>query len=156
MIKLKILEPEKKQPSEGKILRVGFTGTRLGMNQLQAEVFRNFIIECGAVDEFHHGDCIGADADAHEIINNLKIPIILHPPIDPKFRAYCKRAFDTRVKKEYLARNRDIVDETNILVAVPEGFNELVRSGTWYTVRYAKKQLIGTYIIYMDGSVKET
>lgn len=134
-------------------MKVGFTGSRLGMNQLQADIFRTFIIGHD-VTEFHHGDCIGADADAHNIIQPYKIPIIIHPPIDTKFRANCKSSLSV-FKKGYLERNQDIVDQTDILIAVPEGFNELVRSGTWYTVRYARKCSKNVYIIFMNGEVKE-
>lgn len=136
-------------------LKVGFTGTRLGMNTLQVEAFHNFLIY-NMPPEFHHGDCIGADADAHEIVHSLKITIIIHPPIDNKLRANCKTDFyNYRSKKDYLSRNKDIVDETDILIAVPEGRNELVRSGTWSTVRYARKQSKLIYIIFFDGEVKE-
>lgn len=135
-------------------MKIGFTGTRLGMNQLQAEIFRIFIVQHFPIDEFHHGDCIGADADAHNIIESLKIPITIHPPIDDRFRAKCKSQFSV-LKKGYLERNQDIVDQTDTLIAVPEGFNELVRSGTWSTVRYARKCSKSIYIIFMDGETKE-
>lgn len=43
------------------------------------------------------------------------------------------------VEKPYLKRNIDIVDNTDILIGCPSG-EEIVRSGTWHTIRYAKKQ----------------
>ena len=40
--------------------------------------------------------------------------------------------------KPYLDRNRDIVDACEVLLATPDG-PERLRSGTWSTVRYARK-----------------
>jgi predicted Rossmann fold nucleotide-binding protein DprA/Smf involved in DNA uptake len=44
------------------------------------------------------------------------------------------------------------VNETGVLVAMPDGPEEL-RSGTWATVRYARKQGKDGRIIYPDGLV---
>ena len=39
-------------------MKVGFTGTRLGMSQNQKE---QFVLKLSELDvhEFHHGDCVG-------------------------------------------------------------------------------------------------
>lgn len=97
--------------------------------------------------EFHHGDCIGADAQAHW--NALVVPvfIIIHPPIDSKKRAFCfnKTSYPDclivrqRDPKPYLDRNHDIVDESDFLIVAPKTDQEETRSGTWATYRYAKK-----------------
>ncbi len=52
--------------------------------------------------------------------------------------------------KEYLERDRDIVDATEALFATPDG-PERAKSGTWYTVRYAVKTGKPVYICYPDG-----
>ena len=36
-------------------------------------------------------------------------------------------------------RNKDIVNSCDILIACPENDKEVIRSGTWSTIRYAKK-----------------
>ena len=41
----------------------------------------------------------------------------------------------------YLERNKNIVNAVDFIIAAPDG-PEKVRSGTWSTVRYAKK--VGT------------
>jgi hypothetical protein len=43
----------------------GFTGTRQGMTAEQKSVLRNLL--GGGAGEFHHGDCIGADSEGHDI-----------------------------------------------------------------------------------------
>jgi hypothetical protein len=93
--------------------------------------------------EFHHGDCVGADAEADDLIAQIGgCKIVIHPPDNPR-----KRAFKTRYPgrivlpaKPYLMRNHDIVDATDILIAAPKTNEEELRSGTWATIRYAMKQ----------------
>lgn len=51
-------------------------------------------------------------------------------------------------------RNHDIVDATEWLIATPKKFEE-IRSGTWATVRYAKKVKKPVTIIWPDGSIEE-
>jgi len=100
--------------------------------------------------EFHHGDCVGADEEAHAIIwamvqdEGLDCLIVIHPPTDEKFRAFCGVVRDPHVEirapKPYLERNHDIVDETEVLIATPGTHQEMTRSGTWATIRYARKR----------------
>src|SRR5262245_22040900 len=86
----------------------------------------------------HHGDAIGADAEAHDIAVALGCGIAIHPPAIGKQRAF-KLAADIRAPKSYLNRNKDIVREATLLVAAPAEPIEQLRSGTWSTVRYARK-----------------
>jgi hypothetical protein len=51
------------------------------------------------------------------------------------------------------SRNHDIVDETELLIACPGELAEAVRSGTWATVRYARKLGRPIVIFWPDGSV---
>jgi hypothetical protein len=62
---------------------------------------------------------------------------VIHPP-DKKERRAFKEGDEIRKEKTYLQRNKDIVDETTLLVATPKG-DEVRRSGTWMTIRYFRK-----------------
>ena len=117
---------------------VGFTGTQIGMSDNQKFHLRTILI--GAT-EFHHGDCIGADEEADAIARDLGIRIVIHPPLDPKKRAFCYQPGDTiRRERPYLVRNRHIVHDTDELVAAPkDANNEELRSGTWSTIREARR-----------------
>lgn len=107
---------------------------------------------CGAC-ELHHGDCIEADAEAHEIARALGWHIVGHPPTNPHKRAFCQ--FDeARPPAPYLVRNRHIVNETTALLATPRSFAEVIRSGTWATIRYARKLGRPVIVIYPNGSVR--
>ena len=125
----------------------GFTGTQIGMTDKQKETFKKLIEKC---DELHHGDCVGADSDAHNIAKELGKRVHIHPPINSS-----KRAFNDgdilNNPKEYLDRNHDIVDSSDFLIATPKGMNEELRSGTWATIRYARKRNKKVVIIYPNG-----
>lgn len=116
-------------------MRVGFTGTRKGMTDYQKRILRERL-KVLQPTEFHHGDCIGADEEAVKIARELDIFIIGHPPIDKSHRAYAGSDI-VEDPKQYLARNRDIVDQTDLLFVAPKTKDEELRSGTWATWRYA-------------------
>jgi hypothetical protein len=135
--------------------RFGFTGTSDGMTMAQKYSLRNFLL--GGDGEFHHGDCVGADAEGHGIALECGYCPILHPPTNYAKRAWCEvPARLMRREKPYLDRNRDIVDETVALIATPAEFEEQQRGGTWYTVRYARKRGKPIVLILPDGSIKQT
>jgi hypothetical protein len=133
-------------------MRVGFTGTQQGMTDAQKEQVLRILAEYH-VDEFHHGDCIGADEEFHNIVAETfgNENIIIHPPSAQQKRAFCKGG-KWRKPKAYLDRNFDIVDETDILIATPKEDHEVLRSGTWATIRYGRKDSgYHVYCIYPDG-----
>lgn len=131
-------------------MRVGFTGTREGMTEAQLFAVSNLLALSGAV-AVHHGDCVGVDAQAHALALWFGIPVVLHPPSDPKARAFCGRAAEVRVEAPYLTRNEQIVDEVDLLIAVPAQAQEVLRSGTWATVRYARRKGVPVKVIGPDG-----
>lgn len=135
-------------------MKLGITGTQDGMTAAQHTAVREQIQSFGPV-EFHHGCCIGVDYEAHLIAYDLNIPIVYHPPINhSKMADFSQYKGIWREEKEYLVRNKDIVNETGHLLVVPKGYEEEVRSGTWSTKRYAEKVDKIFTIVYPDGSTK--
>jgi hypothetical protein len=130
-------------------MKTGFTGTQRGMTAAQKRVVETFIRNIKG--EFHHGDCIGADEEAHEIALGHGLKIVIHPPANTKKRAFCEDATDLRIEKSYLSRNKDIVLETEQLIAAPGEEEEQTRSGTWSTVRYARSLKRVISIVLPDG-----
>ena len=120
-------------------MKIGFTGTQIGMSDHQKE---QMVLELQKyeVAEFHHGDCIGADADAHNIIRAFfpECKIVIHPPTVSQKRAWCK-GDEIKQTYDYLTRNKHIVNDSELLVGSPSSNVEELRSGTWSTIRYAKK-----------------
>lgn len=137
-------------------MKVGFTGTRKGMTANQKKAFAYSLDRFGPVTEFHHGCCLGADADAHNIAHRFGIPIHAHPPKNPKLRMdYCdyRSAQVIFPKALYLVRNQNIINNTDILIACPKETKEPVAGrgrpgGTWYTIGYARLQKHTVVILY--------
>jgi len=141
-------------------MKVGFTGTQDGMTPKQfCAVGRRLkkLNEVSAVTELHHGDCVGADAEVHGIalMDFSNIVLHIHPPVNERKRAFSlgdEKRIVMYEAKEYMDRNHDIVDATEILIATPKEKEEQVRSGTWATFRYGKKRNRDIYVIYPDGA----
>ena len=132
-------------------IKIGMTGTREGASQEALNSFYRYLMTI-VVEEAHHGDCVGADQQFHQLVTQRGIKTIVHPPIKGVYRAHCQGT-EIRECKDYLDRNRDIVDECDILVAFPKSKVEEARSGTWYTVRYSYKQDKPVMLFYPDGSM---
>lgn len=135
-------------------VKAGFTGNQDGMTKEQKRSVRKLLVQKKAAG-VTHGDCVGSDADAHDIAHALGIPISIRPPVDEKKRAFKKGAAVVFPQKPYKSRNQDIVNTTTFMVATPRSYKEVVRSGTWSTVRYAVKQGKMVYVVYPDGKVVE-
>ena len=54
--------------------------------------------------------------------------------------------------KPPLERNCDIVLDGDLLIATPHGYQEEMRSGTWYTIRQARKRGKKIIIVWPNGS----
>lgn len=149
------------------IEHIGFTGTSRGMTQAQKDCVKNeletFLIACTPEDleptedivgdlYFHHGDCVGADEQSHDLAVENVYHIVIHPPTENKHRAWCDSEYMTMHEpKEYLERNRDIVDASEFMIATPATYDEVLRSGTWSTIRYARKTGKPLVIFLPDG-----
>jgi hypothetical protein len=134
-------------------MRIGFTGTQRGMTERQRQALSCVLDELHA-SAFHHGDCIGADAETHDIAAAMGCEIVIHPPVTETKRAW-KPAPQIHAPKPYLDRNRDIVRATEMLVAAPAQDIEQLRSGTWSTVRFAGKVGRPVWVILPSGDVRK-
>lgn len=108
--------------------------------------------------ELHHGDCVGADAEAHDLFaaaGSLTNRIVVHPPTDARLRAFVKDADETLIPLPYLERNAAIVEATDALIAAPAEDRQS-RSGTWWTVGYARRLKRPIAIVFPDGSIRTT
>jgi len=123
-----------------------FTGTRKGLSKQQLELLQQLLSNMENPITFRHGDCVGADEQAHKIAVKTRSEIIIHPPTDEKYRAFCKSKLVLN-PDEYLRRNHTMVDRSQILIAAPDSNKEKKRSGTWATVRYARKKGLYVFIL---------
>jgi hypothetical protein len=121
-------------------MRIGFTGSRTGLTAKQRDQL--WALLPGAL-EFHHGDCIGADHEAHLIALELGVPVVVHPPTVVKYRAWSTHGMQYMAPAPFLVRNKRIVRYTDQLIACPKESVEPKPGrgqGTWSTVRYARDQ----------------
>lgn len=124
-------------------MKVGFTGTREGMTDAQFATLCD-LLDKWDVEAFAQGDCIGADAQANYAAVTMGQHPVIHvfPPDNPKLRAWTSMDDMFTVvheEKSYAARNQDIVDFADVLVAAPKSYQEQQHSGTWQTIRMAWK-----------------
>ncbi len=133
-------------------MKIGFTGTQLGMSDAQKDALARLLTEGTTRGEFHHGDCIGADEEAHDIALACGLEVVIHPPINDAKRAF-KKAERMMRPKPYSNRNQDIVLVTDMLIAAPHEMHQQDRGGTWSTVRFARERGRPVKIILPDGSI---
>lgn len=130
---------------------VGFSGTRRGLTDAQRSALA---VELGLdATEVHHGDCVGADHQAHLVARFLGLRVVVHPPRERAWRAWCRGA-EVREPDGYLRRNSAIVAESERLVACPSSAREQGRgSGTWHAVRVARRTGVPLRVLLPDGRV---
>lgn len=140
-------------------IHVGFTGTQDGLTFEQETTLHDLLAEGHGHGYFHHGDCIGSDAEADALAKETGYTRVIHPPLKESKRAFCGMDDDDDAivyePKDYLVRNHDIVDACDILIATPNSDQETLRSGTWATVRYARKVGKPYIIIFPDGEAHD-
>jgi hypothetical protein len=114
----------------------------------------------GAI-ELHHGDCVGGDVHGAWAARCFGYRIVGHPghplgrPRDDIMRAYFDND-ETREPRHYHARNRDIVNQTDVLLAFPPSETDPGRGSTWYTARYATRLDKPRLIITPSGRVYDS
>lgn len=141
-----------------KTVHAGVTGTQIGMTHAQIEEFDKFLsrlMNANARVILHHGDCIGADAEMAKLAKFRGIQTIVHPPLNESKRMFLDQEPNVLAVRDplpYLDRNVAIVDETTVLFGAPKG-QEVRRSGTWSTIRYAVSQNKNVLVAYPDGHV---
>lgn len=126
-------------------MKIGITGTREGMSLFQLDALTKMLdiinYNCRVNDikpEFHHGDCKGVDEQGAKIAKELGYTIVSHPPESDYLRAYFE-SHESKAPAGYLQRDRNIVDECDLLIVVPLQMTWQPKGGTWYTHDYAKK-----------------
>ena len=142
-------------------MKIGFTGTRHGMTDIQKHEVRNLLTQYrpypwpGVQLEAHHGRCVGADEEFNNIARTLMYDTIGWPAnnVDEKNKSHCL-CTTLHEAAPALIRNHYIVDACKQMIACPYEYEERWRgSGTWAAIRYAKKVKKPLCIIYPDGSI---
>lgn len=133
---------------------VGITGTRHGLTDAQTSVLRQFLelFRRKGYTDFVHGDCKGVDVEAAAIAASLGFNIHTRPS-QLRTRGVFTGPHTLYTPRGALERNKDIVDQADVMLAFPETATEQRRSGTWHAIRYAKAQQKPLRIVCPDGSI---
>jgi hypothetical protein len=135
--------------------RIGVTGTREGLTRVQSHAAARYLslwrTHHGA-RELHHGDCLGADAVVAGHASRLGYRLVSHPPVSARLRAFV-RSDVVMPPLPYLERDSRIVDTVCLLLALPSTEREVVRSGTWATVRRARRAEKPHVIVAPSGAL---
>lgn len=146
------------------MIHVGFTGNRGGMTLLQRAIVTELVSL--AVSAYrhvvaHHGVCVGSDEQFHEIVRSFGVLIVGHPGMSQQGRQHylsktsLLTCHEVRPNKFFLDRNDDIVRESGVVIATPSQVEEQFHgSGTWHTIRLARKQRRPLYLVFPDGVVQ--
>lgn len=143
------------------MIHIGFTGTRFGMTDAQDDSVRHLLDAmsgwCFGPQNMigHHGDCVGSDAQFHEICRTLHFFVHLHPPTIQTDRAFCP-ADVVSPALPYMRRNREIVRAANYMLATPAALDQVPRfsGGTWRTIEMSQKAKKPLMIIHADGTTE--
>lgn len=142
---------------------LGFTGTRIGLSPDQRWALGDVV--AALPTRLIHGGAVGADQEIDEWLAPLfaerTISIEIYPGspvrrdywLDP-IRSYreIRHVWDVTAP---LKRNRLIVKYSDHLIAYPGTMTEIARSGTWATIRYARKTGKPITIVWPNGTISE-
>ena len=143
----------------------GQTGTRHGATRLQLASI-GWLWSRYEIKELHDGDCKGADAQLYDLAGAFGVRRVLHPPTNPKNRAFCglrdcvlidEATTDIWTEYPYFVRDRHIVDASQVMVATPKQYFETedkMPGGTWYTIYYTREQNLPLAIVWPNGLIK--
>lgn len=133
----------------------GFTGTQEDLKPKQQMALSGVIRDLAQNENYflmYNGDCIGADFTAACLARAAGLEVWGLPPINPDKRAFFE--FDGQeTPHDYRTRNQAIVNGSQLLVACPKEMQEELRSGTWMTIRMARRKGIPICLVWPDGRV---
>jgi hypothetical protein len=137
-------------------MKLGFSGTQHGLTLLQIGDLRAELerLYDKGFRELHHGMCIGADLNAVKLARKIGYKIHAHPGDTPKKQHDRKLSDFVSKPQPNLVRNRRIVRQSSFMIFCPRTKEQILRSGTWATYRYAIKLGVPGIIICPDGTKK--
>jgi hypothetical protein len=151
---------------------LGFTGTRRGLTTAQRAALPSVLAVLP--DDIEHGGAEGADEEFHSFL----LPEIVRSNCHP-LQQGCRVVIRTATTERFwhwrrweadagdprwlvlvqpvapLRRNHQIASRCDHLLACPAESSEILRSGTWATIRYARTAGKLVTIIKPDGTVQE-
>jgi hypothetical protein len=134
-------------------VKIGFTGSQHGLTSPQRAELK-VLLDRLKPELVVHGACIGADDWFDQLAAKLRIPRLVFPGNVPAKRVHDDELIhrsatvEIRAPKPMLNRNKDIVRNSDLLIACPRQAHEVIRSGTWATVRFALHTNVEVYMVW--------
>ena len=136
--------------------QIGFTGTRHGLTPLQREAVAAILERATRAGAFvaHHGDCVGADAEFHDLCRMLpQSYIVVHPgPLEDLPNQAGRVGDERRLHLPHMRRNKNIVIAATVMIAAPFELSPQEHGGTWRTIEMARKAKRPLAIVSSDGA----
>lgn len=137
---------------------IGFTGTRQGPTPAQHVAMDRFLLSMFTLHGARvlvHGGAVGCDTFAHHAATPYAEVWIFPAEEGPNSSIVTVPMGNCLIAEPVpaLMRNDIIAGLCDGLLAVPASDTEEQRSGTWATVRYARKRGCPVYIVKRDGSI---
>ena len=103
----------------------------------------------------HHGDCVGADAEFHDLCRDEPHSfIVVHPgPVDDLPNQAGRIGDERRAAFPHMRRNKNIVLASTVLLAAPFELTQQPYGGTWRTIDMARKAKRPLAIVSRDGAM---
>jgi hypothetical protein len=131
----------------------GESGTREGATKLQVASV-GWLWSRYDISLLHNGAYYrGVDRQLYHLAKGFQIPVILHPPHWDDIQVFWGIEDEQRDAAPSLVRNKNIILESECMVAIPRGIKEELRSGTWMTVRHTRKQSKPLAIVWPNGLI---
>lgn len=141
-------------------MRIGTSGSRGPLTKAQIALIRAKILSLPEGTTVVTGGCVGVDALIAETAyesGDLKVHTILpadHKAVDPKWREHCHTWRQMPAGTTYRDRDQAVVEESDNLLAFPlykESDSRARRSGTWMTIRMARRAVQSIETFILDG-----
>lgn len=129
----------------------GTTGSERGLHGRQADWLAAFIAErISPEDELIDGDCIGVDDQVNRAFRMAGCLTRGYPGMNRAKRAFGDHEI-WHEPRNNIARDEDIAWDAGFMLCFPWGLEELLRDGTWTTIRRARHYGTAGLIIYWTG-----
>lgn len=138
------------------VVILGFTGTREGMTQAQRAALPSVV--SALPERIIHGGARGADAELHAWLLMAGMApgsIDVWPASLDRWSFYADTGAVVHPIAAPLARDHIIAKNCDRLLATPRTMTEIIRSGTWATIRYARKARKPITIVLPNGTIRE-
>jgi hypothetical protein len=138
------------------LTNVGITASRDGLSTQQCDVLDTLLKRLresfGAL-LFHHGCCVGGDEIGAQFAKKLGYLVVGHPPDKDKLRSRVECDY-LMSPLPYLKRDTRIVEWSDFMIGLPK-IPECDRSGTWFTIREARRLKRPLVVISTTGAIIE-